>query len=101
MDYKTRDFSIYLDYFKGREEYIACQGDGYYYPIKQTLDNNIITKHIDGISTFGVYLLTRKSNCNFICIDIDIPKDKLKDVDFKETKIKFDYLNSSLITIVR
>lgn len=90
----------YLDYFKGREDYIACQGNTHYYPIKSALNEDLLLKHIDGIQTLGVYVLTKVSKCNFICIDIDIPKSKLSEVDFKDPKIKFESLKIHLFKVI-
>ncbi len=91
------ELNTYLDYFKGREEFIAVQGTNYYYPIKQKLNENVLTKHIEGIKTFGVYVLTKLSKCNFICIDIDIEKIELSQVNFADSSIKFEYLKDQLL----
>ncbi len=87
----------YLDYFNGRKEFIAVQGTSHYYPIKQELNESVLTKHIDGIKTFGVYVLTKSSKCNFICIDIDIEKIELSQVNFADSKIKFEHLKNKLL----
>ncbi|MCW3109327.1 MAG: hypothetical protein JWQ09_3833 [Segetibacter sp.] len=97
---RNYNLDTYLDYFKGREDYIGCQGNNNYYPINTCLDTDTLTKHIEGIQTFGVYLLTKTSKCNFICIDIDIPKGELKDVSFKDPKIKFEYLKTALLDVI-
>lgn len=93
----THKLDSYLDYFTGRKEFIAVQGTNHYYPIKQELNESILTKHIEGIKTFGAYVLTKTSKCNFICIDIDIEKNELTQVNFADTSIKFEYLKDQLL----
>jgi hypothetical protein len=94
---KNYNLDSYLNYFTGREDFVAVQGKDYYYPIKCKLDERIVTKHIDGIETFGVYVLSRQSQCNFICIDIDIEKNELSNVGFSDAQKKFDYLKDKLL----
>ena len=87
----------YINYFKGRKEFIAVQGSNHYYPIIQELNENVIIKHLEGIKTFGVYVLTKSSKCNFICIDIDIEKSELAQVNFADSNIKFEHLKKYLL----
>ncbi|MFA7288364.1 MAG: reverse transcriptase domain-containing protein [Melioribacteraceae bacterium] len=93
------DLDTFLNYFTGREDFIAVQGRDYYYPINHTLDESIVKKHIDGIETFGVYVLNNKSQCNFICIDIDIDKNELSKINFTDPQTKFDYLKNKLVPL--
>jgi len=93
----TLKLEKYIDYFEGREEYVAVQGSNHYYPIVQELNDSVVTKHLEGIKTFGVYVLTKTSKCNFICIDIDIEKSELSKVNFADSKIKFEYLKRHLL----
>jgi TOTE conflict system primase-like protein/reverse transcriptase-like protein len=93
----THRLDRYLDYFTGRKEFIAVQGTNHYYPIKQELNESILTKHIEGIKTFGAYVLTKTSKCNFICIDIDIEKKELTQVNFADSSKKFEYLKDQLL----
>ncbi len=90
----------YLAYFKGREDYFACQGRDYYYPVKGSLNENYLRKHLNQFTTFGVYVLTSDSKCNFICVDIDIPKSELENIDFKNPTRKFRYLRNKLLHIL-
>lgn len=90
----------YLAYFKGREDYFACQGRDYYYPVKGRLNENYLQKHLNHFTTFGVYVLTSDSKCNFICVDIDIPKNELENIDFKNPSRKFRYLRNKLLHIL-
>jgi hypothetical protein len=90
----------YLAYFKGREDYFACQGRDYYYPVKRSLNENYLQKHLNHFETFGVYVLTSDSKCNFICIDVDIPKNELENIDFKNPSRKFRYLRNKLLRIL-
>lgn len=93
----THSLDRYLDFFTGRKEFIAVQGTNHYYPIKQELNESILTKHIEGIKTFGAYVLTETSKCNFICIDIDIEKKELAQVNFADSNVKFEFLKDQLI----
>ena len=52
------DYVTYLDYFKGREDYFAYQGETYYCPIHKPLSEYYLEKHFDGMATFGIYALT-------------------------------------------
>jgi len=81
-------YQLYLEYFKGREDYIACQGKDYYYPIRAILTPDYLRKHLDNLATFGVYVLTSDSKCNFICLDIDIPQNELHKLDFRNSTQK-------------
>ncbi len=97
---KTEDYyPIYLDYFKGREDYLACQGPEYYYPVNKTLDKDYLHKHLNDLATFGVYVLTSESKCHFLCIDIDIAKNELTDFDVNNPSRKFEYLKEKLVSI--
>lgn len=100
MTYMIEDVKkTYLDYFKGREDYFAFQGSDFYKPINQTLSEYYLERHLKGLVTFGIYVLTKNSNCNFICLDIDIPKDKLDSVDFRDPQQKFAYLKEKLFEL--
>jgi len=96
----TDSLETYLAYFKGREDYFACQGRDYYYPVKGSLNEDYLEKHLNHLTTFGVYVLTSDSKCNFICIDIDIPKNELENIDFKNSTKKFRYLKNKLLHIL-
>ena len=91
-----KDKLNFLSFFKGREDYFALQGDNSYRPINQPLSEDYLEKHFNGFVTFGVYVLTKSSQCNFICIDIDIPKSKLGDIEFKDQKEKYIHLKDKL-----
>ena len=88
---------IFLSYFKGHEDHFAYQGDSYYRPINQPLSGKYLDKHFNGLATFGIYILNKSSKCNFICIDIDIQKGKLEDIEFKNQNVKHKYLKDKLI----
>ena len=90
----------YLEYFKGREDYIACQGKDYYYPIQAILTPDHLRKHLDNLATFGIYVLTSDSKCNFICLDIDIPQNELHKLDFRNPTQKYRYLKNKLVPIL-
>lgn len=78
----------YLQLFKGREDYLAEQGDDNYLPVHSALDPYYVRRHLEGDATFGVYVLNQESRCNFVCVDIDIPKDQLDDVVFRDRTAK-------------
>jgi len=88
---------IFLNFFKGREDYFASQTDDGYQPINQPLSEQFLEKHFKGFVTFGIYVLTKSSECNFICIDIDIPKGQLTDIEFEDQEKKYEYLKDNLI----
>ncbi len=45
-------------------------------------------------------MLNRESCCNFVCIDIDIPKAAIKEVDFKNPDAKYSYLKNKLNAVL-
>ena len=98
-DISEKNKLIYLSYFKGREDYFAFQGKDFYRPINQSLSSDYITNHFKGFVTFGIYVLTKSSLCNFICIDIDIPKSELDKVKFDDQNEKYKYLKDELFTL--
>lgn len=95
------EFKRYLYLFSGREDYFARQGQNYYHPINSAFDPYYLQLHFDGTETYGVYVLTSESNCNFFCIDLDIPKADLASVDFADRKAKYQYLSDSLYKILK
>ena len=74
----SNDKDKFLDYFSGREDYFAIQDIYGYTPVKSSLDSYYLERHLTGLITCGVYVLTADSKCNFICIDIDILKEELE-----------------------
>lgn len=97
------DISRYLKFFRGREDYLAQQGKDHYFPIRACLDPFYISRHFAGDTTFGLYVLTTKSSCHLVCIDIDIPKADLGKVDLADRTSKqkrlFPLLQSLLVTL--
>lgn len=91
---------IYLNYFKGREDYFACQGKENYHPIPEQFTKDYLLKHLEQLATFGIYVLTKDSKCHFVCIDIDIPKQELNKVDFRNFRQKFSYLKTKILEIL-
>ena len=91
---------IYLDYFKGREDYIAYQGQNFYYPINQSLSEALIIQHLKNLVTYGIYVLNSQSKCSLICIDIDIPKEEVKEELVKDSNKKFQFLKDKLFKII-
>lgn len=94
---REKDKLNFLNFFKGREDYFALQGDDDYQPINQPLSEQYLEKHFNGFVTFGIYVLTKSSQCNFICIDIDISKSKLDDIKFKDQKKKYIHLKKEFV----
>ncbi len=94
------DLRTYLQIFRGREDYIAQQGEDCYFPVSKALDEFYLNRHLDGDATFGLYVLNRKSCCNLVCIDIDIPKSDLGEVDFANPGEKYGYLKHQLDTVL-
>jgi hypothetical protein len=92
-------FQTYQYFFQGREDYLAVQGEDNYYPIKSSLNEDLLFGHTNGLQTLGMYVLNTNNSCHFICIDIDIPKEKLSEVEFKSPTLKFEFLKDELIRI--
>ena len=78
------NYGTYLRLFKGREDYFAEQRRDRYFPIHESLDEFYVARHLSGDTTFGIYLLTNSSCCHLVCIDVDIPKTELNDIDFRD-----------------
>ena len=89
-------YEMFLNYFSGREDYIAFQGENYYYPINQTFSIEHLNRHLNNLATYGIYVLNSESKCNLICIDIDIPKSEIKDEYIIDSTLKFNYLKEKL-----
>lgn len=94
------DLSPYLNLFKGREDYFAQQGEDWYIPVQRILDEFYLLRHLEGNATFGIYVLNRASRCHLVCVDIDIPKCDLKEVDVKNTEAKYGYLKPKLDAVL-
>lgn len=97
----TKQCSTYLQLFKGNEEHISQQGDNFYHPIHKPLGEYYLNHHFNGNATFGLYLLTKESNCHLVCIDIDIDKKDLNNTDFKSPSTKYEYLSNQLNTVLK
>jgi len=94
------NLGLYLQLFKGREDYFAQQGEDWYSPVPKALDEVYLRRHFEGDATFGLYVLNRKSCCHLVCIDIDIPKSELGKVDFSNPGEKYGYLKHKLDAIL-
>ncbi len=94
------NLSPFLHLFKGREDYFAQQGEDWYNPVQRILDEFYVLRHLEGDATFGLYLLNRASCCHLVCVDIDIPKCDLNEVDFKNPKAKYGYLKPKLDAVL-
>ena len=94
------DLSLYLQLFRGREDYFAQQGEDWYRPVPKVFDEFYLHRHLDGDATFGLYLLNSKSYCHLICIDIDIPKSELGQVNLAKPGEKYSYLKKQLMAVL-
>lgn len=101
VDQNQIDYSCYLNYFKGREDHFAYQGEDYYYPVAKPFDDYYLQNHLSGVATFGLYVLTSESKCHLICFDIDIPKDELKSIVFTKPETKYEYLKPKILEIIQ
>lgn len=90
----------YLRLFKGREDYFAQQGEDHYRPVKRAFDESYLIEHLKGTLTCGLYVLNRESKCNLICVDIDIPKAKVAEVDIRDYSAKYSILGGVLNAIL-
>jgi len=94
------DIEHYLQLFRGREDCFAQQGEDFYFPVPRTLDEFYIRRHLDGDLTLGLYVLNSASSCHLICIDIDIPKGELEQVEFTNSEQKYAYLKEQLNAVI-
>jgi len=98
---KHNGVTTYLRLFKGREDYLAQQGDDHYFPINAPLDPFYVARHLDGDATFGLYVLTSQSMCHLVCVDVDIPKAHLGKLDFTDRTAKYERLSPLLQKILQ
>ncbi|MBU2054062.1 MAG: hypothetical protein KKC25_03670 [Proteobacteria bacterium] len=94
------NLGLYLQLFRGREDYFAQQGEDWYFPVPKALDEFYLRRHLEGDATFGLYLLNRESCCHLVCIDIDIPKSDLGEIDFSNPGEKYGYLKHKLNVVL-
>ncbi|MEE9225930.1 MAG: reverse transcriptase domain-containing protein [Bacteroidota bacterium] len=94
------NLGLYLKLFRGREDYFAQQGEDWYFPVPKALDEIYLNRHLEGDATFGLYVLNRESCCHLVCIDIDIPKSDLGEVDFANPSEKHGYLKHKLDAVL-
>jgi hypothetical protein len=75
-DYPSEFLASFLERFRGRESVYALQfHDGKktgYRPIHQSLDSNLIERHLNGVMSLGVYVLQRDQRVSFCALDFDI-----------------------------
>ncbi len=43
----ANDLELYLQFFKGREDYFAQQGEDWYFPVKKALDEFYVRRHLE------------------------------------------------------
>lgn len=96
----SSDLNLYLQFFKGREDYFAQQHSDFYRPVDRALDEFYLRRHLDGDLTFGLYVLDSASCCYLICIDIDIPKNELDKVDFADPEHKYAWLRNKIDAVL-
>jgi hypothetical protein len=95
-----KNIELYLQLFKGREDFFAEQGQDFYFPVAKPLDEFYLLQHLEGDATYGLYVLNSKSCCHLICVDIDIPKGDIKGADIADSVRKYGYLRSKLEAVV-
>lgn len=93
------NYGTFLRLFKGREDYFAEQHDNAYRPIRNPLDDFYVAQHLSGDATFGIYLLTSASCCHLLCIDIDVPKSGLAEIDFRDPAKKHAILGPKVCKV--
>jgi retron-type reverse transcriptase len=96
MEPSVDAYGIFLDLFKGREDYFAQQYESWYRPVPCPFDAFYLNQHLAGDATYGVYVLTSGSFCHFFCVDIDIPKTELAGTAFADRTAKYAYLGQRL-----
>ena len=95
------DTGVYLKFFKGREDYFAQQTEDGYSPVNKAFNEYYLEKHLMGNSTFGIYVLNRNSFCHFFCIDIDIPRELLNEVNYRDASVKYCFLKGKISIVVK
>lgn len=96
---KEEDYTSFFNYFNGRNEDFIQQTEVGYKRKSGQISNSDLRRHFNKQLTLGVYNLTIENKGSFFCIDIDIPKDNLSNVDFENSTIKFDYLKDNILAI--
>jgi len=94
------DCSLYLSLFQGRDDYLGQQTSDAYFPVQRKLDSYFLSRHFSGDLTLGLYILDQNNRCKCLCIDIDIPKNNLDNIDYKNSTAKYKYLISRLNTLL-
>jgi hypothetical protein len=95
--------------FVNRKDIYAIQKpDGKYFQSKSPLNDAILTAHLKGKQTVGVYHLDKQDTVKFSCIDIDIDKtvwgkpdydfEDWKDIIYKQTSVVKNKLSKYGIT---
>jgi hypothetical protein len=84
----------YLGLFRGREDHFAQQCDSGYRPVPKPFDSFYLDQHLAGDATYGAYVLTSKSRCHFLCVDIDIPKSELQGTGSADRAAKYARLGA-------
>lgn len=88
--------SLIRDFFKGRTDaYVQQKEDGSYNCIKRSLTDTVISEHLNGNDTIGIYPVTRDSLCSLAVIDVDISDKEIfftiaegcKDVGMREDQL--------------
>ncbi len=95
-----QNIALYLQLFKGREDYFAQQGQDWYFPVPKPFDEFYLLQHLDGDATYGLYVLNSKSSCHLLCIDLDIPKGDLEGVNIADRVRKYGYLRTKLQAVL-
>jgi len=80
MSYMETAKKLFWELFINREDCYALQNpDGSYVKIDKPIDDDLIVKHLYGTSgvTLGCYQIDRKNLLKWICLDIDVQKDRI------------------------
>lgn len=74
----------YLELYRGRDGVYAQQfGDGRnfgYKPIYAPYNKNVVTSHMDGDITTGLYFMRHDNTVFMTCIDLDVCKEKINEL---------------------
>ena len=64
--------SAFWTLFDGRRD---CYGKGAGLCVKKPITEELLTRHLAGEVTIGVYPLTPEGTCHWLCIDLDLPDE--------------------------
>jgi len=77
----TVDTARFLELFRGRPDVFASQQrNGSYYPVTRPLTTDEVDEHLDGMASYGTYVITPGENTvTYIVFDLDVLDEEAAD----------------------